>query len=396
MNDTRQLPRVRFPLMALGVLALLAALWAGLLRMGWQFPPIVEGIAALHGPLIVAGFLGTLISIERAAALGQRWTYLAPLCSGIGALVLLTANAIARTSNAPLLGLQAVALGAAPTLGILLFVASGVFLTAANVVIVRRQPARFTYTMALGALAFLIGNLLWLAGLPLSRVVWWWGAFLVLTIVGERLELSRIQQLSVWSLRLYIAALALYVGGLVVATAETLALPETALFVGDQLMGVGMIALALWLLRYDLARRTVRQQGLTRYIAWCLLTGYVWLAVSGLLVIAYPGAGGGFLYDSQLHTLFVGFVISMIFGHAPIILPGVIGRPVAYTPLFYAPLVLLHLSLILRIVGDLMLDSTLRQWGGLLNAAAILLFLVLVARGVIMGQAQTHTAAAQT
>ena len=75
--------RMRLPLLALAVLALLAALWAGLLRIGWAVPSFAPGLALAYGPLIVAGFLSTLISLERAVALERRWVYLAPL-GGLG------------------------------------------------------------------------------------------------------------------------------------------------------------------------------------------------------------------------------------------------------------------------------------------------------------------------
>ena len=32
--------KARFPLMALGLLALLTALWGGLVRLGWVLPPL--------------------------------------------------------------------------------------------------------------------------------------------------------------------------------------------------------------------------------------------------------------------------------------------------------------------------------------------------------------------
>lgn len=78
--------KVRLPLMALAGAALLAALWAGLARLGWRLPSLQP---AAHGPLMISGFLGTLISLERAVALQRRWPYLAPLLSGLGGLALL-------------------------------------------------------------------------------------------------------------------------------------------------------------------------------------------------------------------------------------------------------------------------------------------------------------------
>ena len=80
-------------------------------------------------------------------------------------------------------------------------------------------------------------------------------------------------------------------------------------------------------------------------------------------------------YDAFLHTILVGFVFSMIFGHAPIIFPAILGVPISYRPAFYVHLILLHLSLTIRILGDLVNQHDIRRWGGLLNEMAILLFL---------------------
>ena len=63
------------------MLALLTGLWAGLARLGWAVPLPRPGFSSLHGPLMVSGFLGTLISLERAVALGRPWAYAAPLLS---------------------------------------------------------------------------------------------------------------------------------------------------------------------------------------------------------------------------------------------------------------------------------------------------------------------------
>ncbi len=374
-----QIPtQARLPLMALGILALLGALWAGLLRMGWQFPPIVPTIAGVHGPLMVAGFLGTLISLERAVALGARWTYVAPLFSGLGAVVLLG--------------------GVAPVFGAVLVTLGSAGMVAIFAVIVRRQTVLFTTTMAVGAACWLIGNVAWLFGAPVSRVVLWWTAFLVLTIVGERLELSRLMRLSRRTESVFVVAVGLFLFGLVTDLAEALIAPDAGWSIGTRLAGVGMIALALWLLQNDIARRTVRQTGLTkghrvtRFIALSLLAGYVWLLFGGLLRVAIGGVTAGAQYDAILHTVFLGFVMSMIFGHAPIILPAVLGRGMQYSPLFYAHLVLLHLSLVLRIAGDLGGALALRQWGGMFNVIAVLLFLFSTARALRAGTATQHAA----
>jgi hypothetical protein len=173
---------------------------------------------------------------------------------------------------------------------------------------------------------------------------------------------------------LFVAATALYLGGVAV-TLDDLGL-------GVRLSGAGMLALAAWLWRYDIARRTVRQRGLTRFIAVCLLAGYAWLGVSGALALVYGFSGAIFAYDAILHSALLGFVFSMIFGHAPIIIPAVLKLAVPFNPRFYAHLALLHGTLVLRVLGDLLLDAQARQWGGLLNGAALVLFLLNIAWAV--------------
>jgi hypothetical protein len=298
---------------------------------------------------MVCGFLGTLIGVERAVALGAVWPYAAPLLTALGALALLAG------------------LPAQP-----LMVLGSVGLMAIFAVIVWRQCALATVTMALGALLWLVGNACWLVGWPVAQVVPWWSGFLVLTIAGERLELSRLLRLSVWHHAMFLLALSLLLAGLLLLT--------TGCVYGGQVAGGGMLALAWWLLQYDIARRTVWQAGLTRFIAICLLSGYGWLGVGGVLTWRFAGILAGPYYDAMLHTVFVGFVFAMIFGHAPIILPAILGRPISpYHPALYVPLLLLHASLLLRVVGDLQGWWAGRQWGGLLNALAVLLFLLTLA-----------------
>ncbi|WP_029215128.1 hypothetical protein [Kallotenue papyrolyticum] len=337
----------RLPLMAIAILALLAAVWGGLLRSGWHWPTPQPSLPLIHGPLIIGGFLGTLIGLERAVALRRRWAWLAPLFGALGAVALILSGR------------------AMP--GALLLTLSSLALVAVFGAIIRHQPALFTAVLGLGAVAWLVGNLLWLAGRALPLVVPWWSSFLVITIVGERLELSRMLRLTPWRSGTFLAALALLAGGLIISL--------VAFDLGMRIVGAGQLALAAWLGRYDLARRTVRKSGLTRFVALALLLGYGWLAIGGLLGLAWGGALAGSAYDAQLHSVLIGFVISMIFGHAPIIFPAVLSLTMSWDRSAYLPLVVLHLSLLLRIGGDVIESLALRRWGALFNAVAILLFL---------------------
>lgn len=355
--EKQRLPR-HLPLLVLGMLALLAALWAGLLRLGWRLPPLGTSLAAVHGPLMVSGFLGTLIGVERAVALNRRWPFVVPLCTGVGGLLLI----VGMPGSAGPLGLTLGSLG----------------LVAVCAAISGRHTALHTMTMTLGAV-------LWLAGWPIPGVVPWWAGFLVLTIAGERLELSRLLRLSRRHEILFALAVGLFLTGLVMTTVRFEG--------GMRLSGVGILALALWLARHDIARRTVRQTGVTRFIAVSLLSGYVWLGVSGMLAILYGGVLAGPRYDAMLHTLFVGFVFAMIFGHAPVIFPAVLqlGGPMQAT--LYSLLLLLHGSLLLRVLGDLLSWWPGRQWGGLLNVAAVLVFLGTIGRRLLQRRRSPTTVA---
>jgi hypothetical protein len=193
-------------------------------------------------------------------------------------------------------------------------------------------------------------------------------AFLVLTIAGERLELSRVLRPTRRVIALFLVATAVFLSGVLLGT--------FAYVSGMRLAGLGLLLLAAWLLRYDLAPRNLKQSGLVRYIAICLVSGYIWLAIGGLLAIWFGGVSAGPHYDAILHATFLGFVFSLIFGHAPIIFPSVLGISFPYSPLFYSYLFLLQISLILRLAGDLLLSPQVRRIGGLLNGVTLLLFLV--------------------
>src|SRR5688572_20290792 len=80
------------------ILALLLGMWAGLMRIGWTLPTFHPTLISLHGPLMVCGFLGVLIGIERAVALSalnsasgqhQYWYFLAPGFTMLGSIALL-------------------------------------------------------------------------------------------------------------------------------------------------------------------------------------------------------------------------------------------------------------------------------------------------------------------
>lgn len=357
----------RLPLLFLGFLCLVVGIGAGLERLGWTLPLLPADLLLLHGPLMVSGFFGTLISLERAVALGTWWAYGGPLCGALGGIALVV--------------------GVPLEVSALLLVISALIFTVASAAVVRRQLAIFTVTLLLGAASWLIGNLIWLFEAPFSYIIPWWLGFLVLTIAGERLELSRLLPPSQAAQKVFIIIIAVLLAGIAAAMITAVAFP---------IIATALVALALWLARYDIARRTIRGKGLTRFIAICLLMGYFWLVVAGLIGLA---AGGSLLesalvYDAILHAVFLGFAFSMVFGHAPIIFPAVTVLSVPYRPRFYTHLALLHFSVALRLSGDLSAVMPWRTVGGLLNALALALFMFNTLTAIIRERRRSQAKAA--
>lgn len=357
-------PRWRLPLLLLAVASLLGGVLGGLARLGMNVPEIAQLRAGSHGALMIAAFFGTVISLERAVALHRFWPYLAPLAAGLGGLTILA--------------------GGPWWLPPSLFSLAGILLSLASLGIYRQQPALFTLTLLLGAIAWLAGNLLWLAGGDLSAATLLWMSFLVLTIAGERLELTRFLPPRPLADRLFRLLLTLVVAATI--------LLFVILEAGSRLLAAALLALAVWLLRYDIARRTVRQQGLTRFVAVCLLAGYAWLASGaalGLLGAFAPGQAGR---DAALHAIFLGFVFSMVIGHAPIIFPAVMRVRIPYHPLFYLPLAALHLTLAVRLAGGLGAGVDWQQRGAVMNALSLALFVLTMLGSVGRGHLATRRA----
>jgi hypothetical protein len=313
-------PRWRLPLLALGFVSLALGIAGGLARLT-PFGLLPAAIS-LHGALMVSAFFGTVISLERAVALERTWAYAAPLFAGASGVVLLAGFGIA---------------------GMVLMVLAAAVFFAANIVVLQRQRSLETATLLAGAAAWLAGNLMVFYG---QAAVPWWIAFFALTIGAERLELSRYLK----------RGPAVRVAFMVLAAAILVLPPFPAA------LGAVLVLLALWLSAFDLARVTVRQSGLPRYVAVCLLAGYFWLAAGGVLMAL------SLAYDAALHAIFVGFVFSMVFGHAPVILPAVLRVRFPYSSWLYLPLALLHASLAVRVA----LSTEVGAWG---NAAAVALFI---------------------
>ncbi|KOF02562.1 hypothetical protein OB69_11595 [Roseivirga seohaensis subsp. aquiponti] len=334
------LKRIAFILFA--VVGLVSGLLSGWLRIGWNIP--VYGMAGFHGVLMLGGFLGSLICFEKAVATKRNWAFLVPASSGLSVLAFLFNQAY---------------------LGYLLQIVASIGLVCIYIFLAKQSQENYILLMLIGAMCWLAGNVLLLKTHFYPTVFPWWIAFILFTIVGERLELSRFLPLKMWSKYLLV--------GLLIATLIGFMLPYHGM--GRTVVASGIAGLALWLLRFDLARILLKKKGHYLYTGVCLTLGYVWLFASGLFMVFV--SSGAFAFDALLHSYFLGFAISMIFAHGPIIFPSLLNKTGhRFHSILWFWMVVFQASVAVRIFADLQEFFLLRKWAGMINGLIILVFLV--------------------
>jgi len=292
--------------------SMMAGLLGGWTRLGRPLPGL-EFFRLHHGALLGGVLFPTLISLERSVAIARPWAWAAPL-TGLASLAWMV---LGGTAAAPCMLVLALALGLQQAW------------------IARRLHFDQGGLMALLAvLPLALADVRWGLGHPAALCAPIWASFLVLVIASERLEFSfhRGHTPGLWALLVVLL---------------------TGLFTAHwQLVGLAWLGLALWLARRDLARINAWRGGMAAYTARCVLLGYLWLALSGaqLALIGLPFTSGPH-FDRVLHGVFVGFVLTMVVAHGPMIFPAILKTPIRFSGWFYLPLALLQGSLVLRCLG---------------------------------------------
>lgn len=347
------LPRWALAIVALmAITNLLGAVGGGLVRLGalpaLAFGPTGSQAVGGHGAVMMAAFFGALIALERAVAL-RRGLWVPALAALGGWLAwgggLWTAAGVLWVASAA--GL------------VVLYVWAGW----------HRAMSLPLVVEASGALSLVIANAAFSQGqIDAARIGW--SAFLVLTIAGERRELTRLVKLPEWASKAFLLVWTGAVGAVVVALWR----PDLA----EVVWWITMALFAAWLLRWDVATRQWRAKGWAGHTAICLVVGYVWLATGSVL---------GLLGQTiAWHVLWLGFVIAMVFGHAPILLPALAGWRPEPTRWALLPLGVLGLSLALRVVASITGWSAGLAVAGAGHALAFVLFGGVMVRAVRRGR----------
>ncbi|QUY63147.1 hypothetical protein [Gulosibacter molinativorax] len=351
-------PSWRLAWLVPAAVALLLGLDAGLLLLGVPAPLTTERLPNVHGMLLVLGFVGTLIALERATALGRWWGFVAPALLGLGGILLVT-------SAVPL------------TVGKAVLVAGAAAFMLVYVPLWRRQYDAPLLVQLLGAALGLCGAIIWLVEDGMARVVPWLIGFVVLTIAAERVELAHITMGPRAG-----GVLLGHAWGVTGSLVVGLVMPDA----GAILLGISLLSLCGWLIRHDIARRTIRSTGVTRYMAACILAGYAWLTVAGIVLLLGDPSGHQPAYDAVTHSIFLGYTFSMIMAHATTILPAVLHISLPYRPAFWGPIALLQLALVVRLwLGDALGLTLGWQIGGGLGVAALLLFAATAIVSALLG-----------
>jgi hypothetical protein len=335
----------RLPLIILALLSLLSGFWMGLVRIGFNLPTL--SAIAHHGAIMVGGFLGTLISLEKIIPLKNRILYGIPACSGLSVVFFYFDL---------------------PFTAILLLLIASIALSVIFLWYYLQQPSIVYAFMLAGGICWALGNLLLLLKQFYPLAYPWWMCFALFIIAAERLELMKFLPVAKKQKLLFAFLISLIVVGVALSFHG----------VGRMISGAAIAGAAIWLMRFDLIGVTINKKGLTQFVAISLAMAYAALLLSGVLFLGINSQLLG--YDIVVHSFFIGFVFSMIFAHGPIILPGVLGittKPFNKTLYFW--LLLLHASWILRVVMDLQLKFEWRRLSGLMSAVAIVGYFITMA-----------------
>ncbi len=329
---------------------LIAGLLAGLIRIGWDFP--LTPVAVHHGAIMVGGFFTTLIALEKIIPLKRNFLLIIPLISALSLIIVVEGYYF---------------------IGQYFLLAGSLGLLAIQSVYFYRAPRdRSALLMVIGADCLVAGNILLMQKQFYPSSFPWWMGFLLFTVIGERLELSRFLPVSDQAKNLLFVFLALFLIGLIIPFHG----------IGKYISGLALICISVWMLRNDVIRIGLRNTGLVKYSSVALLLAHVSLLLEGVFLFALPDAL--FAYDISVHTFFIGFGFTMVFAHGPIILPAVLGiNSKPYHPVLYLWLFLLQGSLLLRILSDSIVNMEWRKFSGLITVITILLYFITLVVQVI-------------
>ncbi len=325
--------------------ALFVGLVLGLIRTGWSLS--LFELTGFHSLVMTSCFLGTLILIERVAALNRPILYIIPSANIFSLFFVFQSN------------LEAVLL-------VVLF--CSLALTGINIYLMKTHRNGHYWMMAIGSACWAGGTAMtWVASNFLVAIPFWM-VFLLLTIVSERVDMTQFLPIAIAHKAI------VYLLSFFAVVALFLPFHHS---VGSTLLSLSIGGIALWLLRFDPVVLNLKKTGLKKYVAVGLVVGYVWLLLAAVFMgwgAELPGA-----LDIGVHTFFIGFVMMMVFAHGPIVFPSIIGRQSKpFHKMLYLPYILINVSLLWRVLSNVLVWGYSKQWASMFNSLSILVFAILM------------------
>jgi hypothetical protein len=331
-------------ILPLVLLSLLTGIFSGWFRIGWNLP--VSLPSGEHGALMIGSFVGTLICLERSVSYPNKIALLAPVLNSLSIIFFLLSM---------------------PNTAYLFLLAGSAGLILIYYFLYVKHKGLHILIMLAGAMCYFIGNAILCNTSFYPASVMWWIAFLFFTITGERLEFSKfLLNKNIFTKQLVLLIL---LGVFIVS----IILPFHSF--GSYLTAVSFIGSAIWLLKFDMAKHSLKKPGISFYSGLLLLTAYIWLAVTGVFFAL--GSYFGSYYDASIHSFFIGFVFLMIFAHAPVILPAVLKLNISpFGKSLYVWYYLLNATLIWRVLCIIPGIAPSKSWAGMFNGIVIIGFFV--------------------
>ncbi len=361
---------VPFPWHRLAILiwagiACLTGLMTAFARIGLSPFAQSHELVSVHGALMVFGFLGTAIGMERGVAYHAgsashpSWGLIAPL---LGALGVVSTFVLALIPTLPQWW---------PAIPGAFWAASMFELSAVYIGIWSWQNSLTLIIQMMGSLTGALGMILYACSVPALRLAPLWMVFLVLTIIGERLELARVS----FTGRRVENTLLTAAGVSVVGSILILFIPE----VGYVILGLSFLVLLITMLAHDIARHTFKLPGMTGFMGVAMLCAYVWGIIGSLLWTLTPQSD---LFSQRsafaLVCFDLGFTMTMVIAHACIIVPAIIRRPLPFSTLMWIPLIGLQSGLALGAIGTLRGSVQIGQAGSVCEILSLLALLILM------------------
>ena len=390
LEKTRKLRNVGLASsMAFMVLGFAAGLFRLFMDNGVPYMQQLVPLFNLHSLFMVFGFLACLLMTERIVgtsgmkgSFGFRFS-LCMLLLSIGGLVLLSIGWLVH--SLPLSVTGGVMAASAALLFTLLLLRLGRIADDYSSFAIMSSG-----TVSLAMASVLSGFQLPVDNYPLIVLML---LFPLAFVLGERVELTKFQHLPRKGV-LNLSLLVFLASSIVLSF--TAAVAGSPLPAGVLLTAALVLVLAGSLMTYTMERKrgVARGSRLQAYVGTGIAVAYFWLLLGiPLLIFRINGVTG--LYDPAVHSIALGFIATFIFAHGPVIFPTVLERRANISKLSYYPLILLTVSNILRVGGDLakipllgagvapLFTSYMTAMSGVVLAASILLFAIMM-RGLVV------------